>query len=167
MIAVRTAVVGDAEGIKRVHVQAWRETYVGLIPHAVLDRREETVSLARWRSILESDGESVLVALDEDGRVVGFATRGIGRDVDAPYPNELNGLYTLREVQGLGVGRRLLELAVGRGGAYLWVLEGNVRAQGFYEHLGFVRDGAAKGFSTTGMLEPVTEVRMVRHPPEG
>ncbi len=165
MITLRPAVADDAEGVKRVHVQAWREAYVGLIPQEVLDRRDEVVSVERSRATIDGGAAQIAVAVDETGRIVGWSASGAGRDADASYPNELNGLYVLEEVQSRGVGRALLESAVGVDrGAYLWVLRDNVRARGFYAHLGFVPDGAEKGFTTDGMTEPVIEIRLVRHP---
>ena len=50
-IVIREPVVDDVEGMARVHVDAWRETYRGQMPDAVLDdpglleRRR-----AMWRS---------------------------------------------------------------------------------------------------------------------
>ncbi len=165
MIALRPAVADDAEGVKRVHVQAWREAYVGWSPQEVLDRRDEVVSVERWRATIDGGAAQIAVAVDDTGRIVGWAARGAGRDDDAPYPNELNGLYALDEVQGGGIGRALLEFAIGAdGGAYLWVLRDNLKARGFYAHLGFAPDGAEKGFAIGGMTEPVPEIRLVRHP---
>lgn len=44
------------------------------------------------------------------------------------------------------------------GPSYLWVLEGNRRAQGFYRKLGYQPDGATKPHEPIGTIE----VRMVR-----
>ena len=83
---------------------------------------------------------------------MGFAHVGPARDedVDPSVVGELAAIYALPEVWGSGVGRRLLAAAVnvlrdaGNAQAILWVLEGNNRAQRFYEIGGWHLDGAAK-----------------------
>ncbi|MFT4030309.1 MAG: GNAT family N-acetyltransferase, partial [Protaetiibacter sp.] len=133
-IRVRAAVAADAEGVTSVHLRAWREAYTGLVPEAVLAAREANRAdrVARWEQILgghSPHGDERAFVAEQDGRIVGWATASDGRDDDAPYPNELDGLYILAEVYGTGAGRLLLEAAVGVGtGAYLWVLDGNGRA---------------------------------------
>src|SRR5262249_38412953 len=91
---------------------------------------------------------AVLVACDEDGRPVGFANAGPSRDEGAELTSgELRALYVLQEVQGTGVGARLLGEAetrlrlAGFDRATLWVLETNELGRGFYERKGWVWDG--------------------------
>jgi len=93
-----------------------------------------------------------LVATAANAHVVGFAHVGPARDddVDPLVVGELAAIYLLPEVWGSGVGRRLMAAAVNvlRDAAYvaaiLWVLEGNDRAQRFYEIGGWHGDGAAR-----------------------
>lgn len=134
----------DREGRAWVHYQAWRETYPGLIPDSVLAAH----TLERcWKQAHDrrfSSSTNTFVALDrEDGdRVVGFATLSHqARDfVSAREAGEVVALYVLRDYQGKGVGRALLErclacLPCPR--VALFVLEGNEKAIRFYEHMGF------------------------------
>jgi hypothetical protein len=60
-------------------------------------------------------------------------------------------------VYGTGVGHRLLIEGLGGEPAYLWVLQGNRRAFGFYHRHGFRFDGATKDDPPYG-----AEVRMFR-----
>lgn len=53
-------------------------------------------------------------------------------------------LYVRAEVYSTGVGYLLMNVAIGKDAAYLWVLEGNARAIGFYERQGFIFDGTTK-----------------------
>ena len=100
-----------------------------------------------------------------NANVVGFANVGPARDddVDPSVVGELAAIYALPEVWGSGVGRRLLAAAVnvlrdaGNAKAILWVLEGNDRAQRFYEIGGWQLDGAAKDIVIADM--PLAEVR--------
>jgi ribosomal protein S18 acetylase RimI-like enzyme len=72
------------------------------------------------------------------------------------------GLYLLASHQGLGLGRQLLEAALGSRAASLWVAAGNSRAIGFYRRFGFEPDGAEDRLAS---WEDLPEIRMVR--PDG
>lgn len=131
----------DREGRAFVHYAAWRETYAGLMPEAILAAH----TLERCRESARRGGSSdTFVALDrEDGdRVVGFATLShfARKFVSVPEAGEIVALYILREYQGLGLGRQLLEHCLAwlpRPRVALFVLEGNEKAIRFYEHMGF------------------------------
>lgn len=127
-----------------VHYTAWQETYAGLMPESVLSAH----TLERCRERAERYPDNTLVALDtENGnQVVGFACccPEARPFVSVPEASEISALYVLRDFQGLGVGRMLLErcltlLPYPR--TALFVLEGNERAIGFYAHLGFRMTG--------------------------
>ena len=64
----------------------------------------------------------------------------------------------LRRAHGTGIADDLRAVAVGDRAAYLWVLEGNDRAQAFYQRHGFVDEGGRKPEPDTG----VVEIRMAR-----
>jgi GNAT superfamily N-acetyltransferase len=106
-------------------------------------RRAERVE--SWRTIFGSGSSDNLLAWS-GGRLVGFSSTGPGRDDPAEGlpPLELMGLYVRASTYGTGVGFALLQEAIGDADAYLWVLDGNERAIGFYERQGFRFDGATK-----------------------
>ncbi|GAB4004121.1 GNAT family N-acetyltransferase [Nocardioides ultimimeridianus] len=159
---IRAAAADDAEELTDLHLDVWEEAYADLMPATVFTERRagRAERIARWREILGGTASSSLLAVSDDGRLLGFASTGPGRDEPrADLPGlELMALYVRAEVYGAGVGHRLLVAAIGSAPAYLWVLEGNERAIGFYERQGFRLDGA-----TTS--EPFgVELRMVRGP---
>ncbi|MGO3362836.1 MAG: GNAT family N-acetyltransferase [Corynebacterium sp.] len=158
---VRSAVGSDAPGISQVHVTAWKETYGPMLPEGALDDMDEDERAGRWAEIIR-DGKDVLVAEDGSG-IVAWASRGEGRDEAAPVHLELEGIYSLARVHGTGVGQALCDAAIGDAAAYLWVLEGNDRAEAFYRRNGFRRDGEEKEHSLAGHVG--TTVRMVRRKP--
>lgn len=161
-MVIRPCDVSDAEAMTDLHLDVWEEAYAALIPSNIFAARrgERVVRVDRWRQIIASGSSRNLLVEDEQvaGRLLGFSSTGVGRDgVDAGLPAlELMALYVRADVYGRGVGYELLQAALGRADAYLWVLDGNTRAITFYERQGFVFDGATKS-ADVGL-----ERRMVR-----
>jgi ribosomal protein S18 acetylase RimI-like enzyme len=157
--AVRPAVPGDAAGIARVHLQAWRECYAHLLPAEALASLRQGPREAKWRDIIAA-GTSELWVACTGAEVVGWASAGAGRDKDRPRSRELMGIYILAGSYGSGAGQRLLDAAVGDAGAYLWVADENPRAFAFYRRNGFAPDGATAVQELAGT--PLRILRMVR-----
>ena len=138
----------DAEAFADLHLDVWEEAYADLMPASVFTERRarRDARVASWRSIIEAGSSTNLLAWAPDGRLVGFSSTGRGRDDpdDGLPPVELMGLYVRASTYGSGVGHALLTAAIGDADAYLWVLDGNARAIGFYERQGFRFDGATK-----------------------
>ncbi|MGZ6038156.1 MAG: N-acetyltransferase family protein [Phenylobacterium sp.] len=131
----------DAEDLARVHVASWRETYRGLLADAFLARMSEPGFARRFRRQLTEPGAGVTRAAADRYGLVGYAQGGASRR-GLPGEAEIHTLYVLRSAQGHGLGRRLMvETArtLAAGGAtslIISVLRDNIRARGFYEHLG-------------------------------
>lgn len=167
---VRPMRVEDAPALGRVHVEAWRWAYRGLMPDEVLDGLSAE-KRAKIHASAATDARTVsFTALDGDAPV-GFAHAGPGRDDDLP-PNaaELYAIYLLESALDRGIGRALLERALwplaGAPCITLWVLEGNTRARRFYERAGFAPDGATQAHPVgCGADRPA--VRYRRTPSEG
>jgi GNAT superfamily N-acetyltransferase len=142
VVKVRRASISDAPAIARVHADTWRTTYKGLmtdefLPNLSYDRRQRM-----WEESLNDPKRTttVLVADDEEGRVIGFAACGAARD-EKEYDGELFAIYVTQDWQGRGVGRELLRSAAqdlkarGFGSMLVWVLADNPFRR-FYESLG-------------------------------
>lgn len=139
--------VEDAEDLTDLHLDVWEEAYADLMPASVFTARRagRAERIARWAAIIDDGASRNLLALAPDGRLLGFASTGNGRDDDEALPPlELMALYVRASSYGTGVGHALLEEAVGEAPCYLWVLDGNERAIGFYERHGFAFDGATQ-----------------------
>jgi GNAT superfamily N-acetyltransferase len=155
---VRQAVVGDAPGIARVHIAAWRETYSRLVAPGELDELSEDRRAQRWTRTLTETTNTVWVAEVED-RIVGFASIAVGGD-DAPRPLAMEAIYLLEGHHGSGAGQELLDAAIGDSPAFLFVAADNPRATRFYERNGFVADGVTETYPL--VRTPITSLRMVR-----
>ncbi len=160
-VKIREAVIGDADVLGAVHIQCWREAY---FPHILSAASFEVATPAlraeRWRSILAAPGNVKNWVAEKDGRIIGFAAAGEGRETDLWQLHELYSIYVLAEAHGTGVGQALLDAALGDVPAYLWVAEQNPRAQAFYRRNGFTPDGAAK--TEPFVRDTVAELRMTR-----
>ncbi|CAN5495748.1 GNAT family N-acetyltransferase [soil metagenome] len=163
---VRDAVAADAEDVARVHVNAWRETYSGVLADhhfsdEALSRRKQF--WAGYLSLEPRPGR--MVVAEQGGALVGFANAGEARGPDAEHgfpparPLHLFSIYLLAVAHGSGLGQLMLESVLRHDLAQLWVLRGNDRAIAFYERNGF----AADGVEFIDASEPsLVELRMVR-----
>jgi GNAT superfamily N-acetyltransferase len=158
---LRQATPEDAKAVVLMHTLSHEECYPDLLSPAFFAARREAIPerVDRRRTYLDVPHPRI-IALDANDEVVGLADAGPGRDGDGPVPLELYSIYILARAQGRGLGAALLGAAIGESPAYLWVLEGNPRAQAFYRRHGFRPDGRR------GLLPPewesVPEIRMVR-----
>lgn len=163
---IRPATVEDAEAGAWCHLLCWREAYAGLVPADALLERTSNLErrIERWQAHLAA-GARRWVAVNPDpaatleDRVAGFVGIGPGRDDDAPVPFELEAIYTRQAFWRTGLGTRLLDVAVGKQAAFLWVFEGNQRARTFYQRHGFEPDGVRKHDPYFDLYE----IRLVRH----
>lgn len=132
---IRYAEVFDAERITEINVNGWQCAYGGLMPADFLALRvysEERVK--RWRERLQTHDDIILVAENENGRVIGFVWGGKGRDNRIDRPVELYAFYVDSREQGKGYGKALFEAFAKEAAAdfYLFMLEGNAKAARFY-----------------------------------
>lgn len=143
MIKVRKTEQGDAVAMGRVYVDAWHDTYPGLLPDdGLLAMSPERQAFAWARAIARQGSDNfVLVAEKDRYGIVGLASGGRCRDTDARYDGEVYTLYVDPNHQRSSVGRSLLmalfaELRrTGCMDGIIWALAGNPSRM-FYEHLG-------------------------------
>jgi GNAT superfamily N-acetyltransferase len=124
----------------------------------------------RWYALIEDPAVSMLLA-EEDGELLGFTTCGESRDDDAdPSVGEIRSFFVAHGRWRQGVGRLLLGAALdslrerGCTEATVWSFAANERANRFYEHVGFARDGATR---TEAAWAHLPEIRYRRQLPPG
>lgn len=144
---LRAAKPGDAGVLGALHCRAWRETYPGLLPAAMLQSLSPEKSAARFA---QEGCRDMLLAFC-GGEPAGFCGFGPWRADPGAAEGEIIGLYVLKAYQRRGVGTALLRAALaalaarGLDRVSLWVLDGNEKAVQFYESFGFAATGETKG----------------------
>ncbi|USH04348.1 GNAT family N-acetyltransferase [Grimontia kaedaensis] len=141
-VLVRNASLKDVSNIAQIHVDAWIQTYEGLIPEDYIKAQTFEKREALWRKIISKNLAHVLVA-EQNQNLVGFAS--FGQDVHSPEQNsyELTSIYLLPKATGRGVGKALYSKCEEKlqhlqaTSVSLWVLDTNHRAISFYNTLGF------------------------------
>ena len=135
--------LADVDDIVEVRKQSWMATY----PNADADITAEDIESIEFKSEkmkeqiemqLEGISTNHLWVAKRRNHVVGFCVAGLGRNEEG---NELHAIYVLPEVQGMGVGKALMNTALdwldsGKD-TYLWVTSYNQKAIEFYERFGF------------------------------
>ncbi len=138
-VEIREAENDDVRAVQRVAQTTWDHTYRDSIPERV---REEFVSRAYSAlSLRLRMGANVFLVALQDGNIVGFADFRPRSQTEV----ELAAIYVLPEMQGRGVGGRLLSAGIARFAAgtrfVLRVERDNAPALRFYEARGFRRSG--------------------------
>jgi ribosomal protein S18 acetylase RimI-like enzyme len=140
---IRKANLEDAFELAQVRVEAWRQTYRGLLPDAYLDSLSCSESEDIWIDRLTAGDRQgyTLVFENDNGSVGGFVVGGLDRTKNPIYHGEIYALYLLKEYQRRGIGRQLVQAMVRQlvdhdlNSMLIWVLETNP-ARKFYEALG-------------------------------
>lgn len=168
-MVIRPATVADAEGLGLVHVRTWQAAYRGQVPQEHLDAMDPVARAAKWVDILRASEPpaGTSVAVHEVDGIIGFTSVGPATDDDAgPGQGAVYAIYVAAAQWGRGVGRQLMDDAVGRlrtagfTWATLWVLESNAQARRFYERAGWRPDGHTLIDESRGF--PLHEVRYRR-----
>jgi GNAT superfamily N-acetyltransferase len=141
--SIQFATLDDARGMAEVHVEGWLTTYQSIFPPSLLAALSVDQRESGWKKILlESPPETfALVARDQAGQVVGFATGGAEATGGLGCDGELTAIYLREKVRRQGLGtlltRRVARELRDRGFSSMavWVLALNPYRK-FYEALG-------------------------------
>ena len=113
-MAVREPVEMDAEGIARVHVDSWRETYSGVLDDRFFTEEAYSRRLQFWgRYLAVQPRPGRMSVAVQDGTIVGFANAGdaVGPDAEHGFPParplHLFSIYLLAVAHGTGAGQAL------------------------------------------------------------
>ncbi|GLT00655.1 N-acetyltransferase [Sphingobium jiangsuense] len=153
---IRDASPDDAWQLAALKRRTFRETFVEgamAVSYAEEDLaifEEESYSPEAVRAELADPARHQWVAEDEAGELVAYAHVGpckLPHEEARPDHGEVYQLYIVAEWQGAGLGRQLLDRAIGwleerrPGPIWIGVFSGNLRAQAIYVSRGFVKVG--------------------------
>lgn len=137
---IRKIEIFDLASIQKITTVSWNETYRGIVPNEFLDELfiNEEDRINKLTNKYEEIKDNYLV-LDIESNVVGFVKYGKSNE----YENygEIYALYILKEYQGYGYGKLLVNEAIknikdmGYNKMIISCLEGN-KANDFYKHIG-------------------------------
>jgi ribosomal protein S18 acetylase RimI-like enzyme len=151
---IRSALPTDAERLAALKLETFRETFIDgfAIPYPAADLaifEAASYSPAAVAGELADPGRRNWVA-EVDGRLLGYAQVGpckLPHPEVSPDHGELYQIYVRGAAQGLGLGRRLLTIALDHlaetrpGPVWLGVWSGNLKAQEVYRKAGFTKVG--------------------------
>ena len=138
----REANKADADAIALLHAASWRTAYRGALSDTYLSGPIEAERIEVWRGRFEKPAKNQFVVVAESQHeIIGFVCAYGGHDKQ--WGTFLDNLHVAPQHKRGGIGAQLMgELASwsikaypGQG-IYLWVLESNLAAQGFYERMG-------------------------------
>jgi ribosomal protein S18 acetylase RimI-like enzyme len=114
-VTIRPATLADVPAMARVHVDAWRTTYRGIVPDDYLAGLRYESRESMWRRILTEAGDrhAVYVAELPATGIVGIASGGPPLRRDSRFAAELHAIYILSAFQRGGLGRRLVAAVIG------------------------------------------------------
>lgn len=151
---IRPALQADAAALGALGRQTFLDTFVDgfAIPYPADDLAtflDESFSPDAIRARLEEPGAAWWVA-ERNGDLLAFANTGpntLPHPEAKPSHAELRRLYVAKSAQGLGLGTRLLTVALdwmeahSDGPLWIGVWSGNLKAQKLYAAYGFARAG--------------------------
>lgn len=147
-LMIRPALRSDAAEIAQVQQESWEQAYQNIVPKGI-PLRAVKARIAIWQERIEEDPCHTLLA-EHDGALVGF----LYWNQEKPGSAHLRSLYLHPLFWRQGIGSQLLQQAeqdmrrAGFSRLGLWVLQGNVRAERFYQHHGFRYDGRVEARQT-------------------
>ncbi|OFI45728.1 hypothetical protein BG262_06945 [Floricoccus penangensis] len=103
-IDYRLACIGDEDAISKVHVDAWREAYIGIVNQEYLNNLKYEDRKEMWTNNLKYSEIPIFLAVDEDDNIIGFSSIEI-RD----GKSYLATLYLLEKYHKNGIGQILLD----------------------------------------------------------
>jgi len=102
---IRKTCLEDAERCAQIHIQAWQETYKGIIPDSYLDSADPTKRISMWKNSIQNQSLLNFVAEIEDVGVVGYVTAVANRSPLFQGHGEVTGIYLLKDYHHYDIGK--------------------------------------------------------------
>ena len=105
MIAMRWSRAQDSRRLSRIHRDAWRFAYAGVVPGLALERMIASRGEAAWQRLHRRGGK--VLAVELESAVAGYAMIGPSRNRRFRAEGEIYELYLDPIYHGAGLGGRL------------------------------------------------------------
>ena len=103
----------DCKTIAHVVTIAWQETYRGIVNDEFLDNLSDNEKERGFRSFNNfNDNDNHQFVLEVDDNIVGFIKFGYTNELDYENQGEIFALYIIKEYQGKGFGKKLMETGI-------------------------------------------------------
>ncbi|MEZ4904925.1 MAG: GNAT family N-acetyltransferase [Spirosomataceae bacterium] len=141
-VVIEEAIPQDALAIAELHALSWQKTYRGMYSDAFLDNEvvQERIAVWQGRFATPNPSQYVYKAMKE-GEIIGFVC--FYDNIEPQYGTFIDNLHVTPTLKSRGIGKMLLQKVARWVQAnqslkqmYLWVLEENKAAVGFYEQCG-------------------------------
>lgn len=141
-IVLREAADADADAVAALHAASWQAAYRGMMSDAYLDGPVAGERRLFWRERLRSPRAGLWTLLaEQDGALAGFLC--LLADHDHHWGSLIDNIHVASALARQGLGRRMMRVAgehlvyaLPRRPVYLFVLDANEAARGFYDRLG-------------------------------
>jgi len=150
MISIRACTLEDAYVLQKISRHTYKDTFASMNTEANMKAYlEEAYDLDKLKQELSNE-ESFFYFIYQDDKLSGYSKLNEGNaqtDIYDPISLEVERIYVLKDCQGKGIGRYLMnkavEIASQRNKFYMWlgVWEKNKKALEFYKRSGFYRIG--------------------------
>jgi ribosomal protein S18 acetylase RimI-like enzyme len=141
-ILVRNLILSDAEQAAQVHVQTFQDSYQGLLPSEQLATMSNENMVPRWKELISINKAGlILLGAFEGDKLLAIAGAGQPREARG-YDAEMWSMNVPKIHQKRGLGRELFceaverLLAEGHRSMYLFCIDKNMNALGFYQKMG-------------------------------
>lgn len=138
---IRLAIENDCQELSKLKHTVWQTTYRGIYSDGKIDDFDFEKNKNKFMDIIKNpDIELYVVEYNE--KLIGYVDYGVPLRPFENYKQEIGLLYILKEYQGLGIGRKLFDLAYnkikekGYGEFFISCNKYNIPAQKFYEKMG-------------------------------
>ena len=102
---IRIANQNDVQQIAQVHVQSWKETYIGIIRQYVIDELSVEQRIQLWQKLVIDQNHRIFV-YEHEGQILGFLDGYLNPNNNIA---EIKAFYFLKEIKGQGIGRTMFE----------------------------------------------------------
>lgn len=138
---IRLANKNDAKELSKLKYNVWNTTYRGIYSDEKINNFDFEKNKNKFIDIINNPDIDLYVA-EKNNKLIGYMSCGTPLRPYKDYKQEIGLLYILKECQGLGIGKKLFNIAYNRikekgyNEFFVSCNKYNIPAQKFYEKMG-------------------------------